>query len=64
VLTVNGEPSNSVSILLGMTVRQNGEVIFDFQKATNNPNTIICDSPAVEPGETITLRVINTPPVR
>jgi hypothetical protein len=63
VLTVNGEPSNSVSILLGMTVTQDGVVVSDFQKATNNPNSTVCEQSTDTPGETITLRVINTPPV-
>jgi hypothetical protein len=61
VITVNGQPSNSVSILFGLTVRENGHVVFDFQKATNNPNVVVCYIPA-EPGIEITLRVINTPP--
>ena len=61
VLTVNGEPSNSVSILFGVTVRMDGEVVFDFQKATDNPNVIVCQQEA-EPGTEVTLRVINTPP--
>jgi hypothetical protein len=61
VITVNGQPSNSVSILFGLTVREHGEVVFDFQKATNNPNVVVCHIPA-EPGTEITLRVINTPP--
>jgi hypothetical protein len=62
VLTVNGEPSNSVSILLGLTETQNGVVVSDFQKATNNPNSTVCDLPTGVPGDTITVRVINTPP--
>jgi hypothetical protein len=61
VITVNGQPSNSVSILFGLTIRMDGEVVFDFQKATNNPNVVVCDVPA-EPGVEITVRVINTPP--
>src|SRR5262245_22339638 len=61
VLTVNGEPSNSVSILFGITVRVDGEVVFDFQKATDNPNVIVCQQEP-EPGTEVTLRVINTPP--
>jgi hypothetical protein len=61
VITVNGEPSNSVSILFGVTIREDGEVVFDMQKATNNPNVVECTVPA-EPGTEITVRVINTPP--
>jgi hypothetical protein len=61
VITVNGEPSNSVSILFGLTIRENGEVIFDFQKATDNPNVVTCTIPA-PPGLEFTVRVINTPP--
>jgi hypothetical protein len=60
VLTVNGQPSNSVSILLGLTIREGGEVVFDMQKATNNPNTVICTVP--DPVSEFTVRVINTPP--
>jgi hypothetical protein len=62
VLTVNGEPSNSVSVLFGLTVREGGEVVFEFpQKAENNPTVIVCeDNPA--PGVEVTFRVIITPP--
>jgi hypothetical protein len=35
-------------------------VVFDMQKATNNPNTVICTVP--DPVSEITVRVINTPP--
>ena len=63
VLTVNGEPSNSVSILLGLTETQNGVVVSDFQKATNNPNSTVCDEPTGVPGDIVTVRVINTPPM-
>jgi hypothetical protein len=62
VLTVNGQPSNSVSVLLGVTVTENGEVVLDMQKATNNPNSTVCEEPTGVPGETVTVRVINTPP--
>jgi hypothetical protein len=63
VLTVNGEPSNSVSILFGITVRENGEVVFDFQKAESNPNVTTCTED-LGAGVEATLRVINTPPER
>jgi hypothetical protein len=62
VVTVNGEPTNSVSILLGLTALEDGEVVFDFQKAANNPNAITCH--LVEPGLEVIVRVINTPPER
>jgi hypothetical protein len=61
VITVNGQPSNSVSILFGMTIRVDGEVVFDFQKATNNPNVVVCEVP-VEPGVEVSVRAINTRP--
>jgi hypothetical protein len=61
VITVNGQPSNSVDILFGIKIREDGEVVFDFQKATNNPNVVTCTAPA-EPGTEITARVIITPP--
>ena len=61
VITVNGQPTNSISVLFGVTIRENGEVVFDFQKATNNPNVVECGVEA-EPGVEITIRVINTPP--
>jgi hypothetical protein len=62
VITVNGQPSNSVSILFGLTIRVDGEIVFDFQKATDNPNVVVCDIPSGEPGLEFTVRVINTPP--
>jgi hypothetical protein len=61
VITVNGQPSNSVSILFGLTIRENGEIVFDFQKATDNPKVVVCDVEP-EPGFEFTVRVINTPP--
>jgi hypothetical protein len=61
VITVNGQPSNSVSILFGLTIRENGEIVFDFQEATDNPNVVVCDVEP-EPGFEFTVRVINTPP--
>ena len=45
-------------------MRENGEVVFDFQKAENNPNVIECEGHPEEPGVEVTLRVINTPPVQ
>jgi hypothetical protein len=61
VITVNGQPSNSVWILFGLTIRENGEIVFDFQKATDNPKVVVCDVEP-EPGFEFTGRVINTPP--
>jgi hypothetical protein len=63
VLTVNGEPSNSVAgPLFGITVREGGEVVFEFQRVENNPNVIVCEGHPEEPGVEVTLRVIITPP--
>jgi hypothetical protein len=49
-----------VSILLGLTIREGGVVVFDMQKATNNPNAVTCTIP--DPVSEFTVRVINTPP--
>jgi len=62
VITVNGEPSNSVTVFFGITVREDGEVVFEFQKAEDNPNVIVCEGNPEEPDIEVTLRVINTPP--
>ena len=62
MLTINGEPTNSVDIFFGITVREGGEVVFEQQKAETNPNVIECEGHPEEPGVEVTLRVINTPP--
>jgi hypothetical protein len=61
VVTINGVPTNSVSILMGIIVTVNGEVVFEFHKPyTENQDVTICtfdDGP-----QHVVVEVLNTPP--
>jgi hypothetical protein len=54
VVTVNGMPANSVSILMGITVTVNGVVDFEFHKPfTQHQDVTICTE--VDPGAGVTV---------
>ncbi len=64
VVTVNGVPSNSVTILMGITVTVNGETVFEFHKpyALNNEERIaICSESDLPAGVTVVAEVKFTP---
>jgi hypothetical protein len=61
VVTINGVPTNSVSILMGMIVTVNGEVVEEFHKPyTENQDVTICTFD--EGPEHGVVEVLNTPP--
>ena len=62
VVSVNGVPSTSVSILMGITVTTSGVVVTEFHKPfTQKQEVQICTE--IDPGAdtTIVLEVLNTP---
>jgi len=64
VVTVNGEPSNSVSILMGLTVTVNGAIVFEFHKpyALNHSEQIaVCTGNDLPPGVTVVAESKFTP---
>jgi hypothetical protein len=64
VVTVNGEPSNSVSILMGLTMIENGEVVFEFHKpfALNHPEAVrVCSEVDPGPGLEVIVETLLTP---
>jgi hypothetical protein len=64
VVTFNGEPSTSVSILMGLTVTDNGDVLIDFHKPfTEHQDVTICHEAGLPAGVEVTAEVLNTPPV-
>jgi hypothetical protein len=61
VVTINGMPTNSVSILMGIIVTVNGEVVFEFHKPyTENQDVTICTFDSGP--EHVVVEVLNTPP--
>jgi hypothetical protein len=63
ILTINGVPTNSVSILMGITVTVDGVVVEEFHKPyTQNQQVTVCDEIDPGPGTTIVVEVLNTPP--
>jgi hypothetical protein len=63
ILTINGAPTNSVSILMGITVTVAGVVAYEFHKPyTENQQVTVCDEIDPGPGTTIVVEVLNTPP--
>jgi hypothetical protein len=63
VVTINGVPSNSVSILMGITITISGVVVTEFHKPyTQKQHVTTCTE--IDPGAdtTIVLQVLNTPP--
>jgi hypothetical protein len=61
VVTVNGEPSNSVSILVGLRlVDDQGNVVVDFRKPGNQP-VQTCTDTSAPPGWTATATTLITP---
>jgi hypothetical protein len=64
VVTVNGEPSNAVSILMGLTIIENGEVVFEFHKpfAENHPEAVtVCTEVDPGPGLEVIVETLLTP---
>jgi hypothetical protein len=64
VLTINGEPSNSVSILMGLTVIENGAVVFEFHKpfVQNHPEAVtVCTEVDPGPGLEVIAETLLTP---
>jgi hypothetical protein len=62
VVTVNGMPSNSVSILKGIVVTVNGVVVEEFHKPyTAHQDVTICTEVDPGPGVTVVAEVLNTP---
>lgn len=63
VVTINGVPTNSVSILMGIIVTVNGVVVEEFHKPyTRNQDVTICTEVDPGPGITVVVEVLNTPP--
>lgn len=62
VVTVNGVPSNSVSILMGIVVTVNGTVVEEFHKPyTRHQDVTICTEVNPGPGISVVAEVLNTP---
>lgn len=64
VVTVNGVPSNSISILMGITITVNGTTVFEFHKpyTLNQSDRIaICTENGDPPGVTVVAEVKFTP---
>jgi hypothetical protein len=62
VVTINGQPSTSVSILMGITVTVNGVVVEEFHKPfTQNQDVTICSDVDPGPGVSVVAEVLNTP---
>jgi hypothetical protein len=60
-VTVNGQPSNSVSILFGLRiVDDQGNVVVDFRKPGNQP-VQTCTDTSAPPGWTATATTLITP---
>jgi hypothetical protein len=63
VVTINGLPSNSVSILMGITITIGGVVVTEFHKPyTQHQDVKTCTEVDPGAGTTIVLQVLNTPP--
>lgn len=64
VVTVNGVPSNSISILMGLTITDHGVVVFEFHKpyALNHEERIaICSESDLPAGVTVVVESKFTP---
>ena len=64
VVTVNGVPSNSISILMGITVTVDGLIVFEFHKpyTSNQSDRIaICTENGDPPGVVVVAEVKFTP---
>jgi hypothetical protein len=64
VVTVNGVPSNSISILMGLTVTVDGAVVFEFHKpyTLNQSDRIaVCTENGDPPGVIVVAEVKFTP---
>jgi len=64
VVTVNGMPSNSISVLMGLTITQNGKTVFEFHKSytlNHNDRIAICTENDVPEGVTVVGEVKFTP---
>ena len=64
VVTVNGVPSNSVSILMGLTITVDGVIVFEFHKpyTLNQSDRIaICTENGDPPGVHVVAEVKFTP---
>jgi hypothetical protein len=64
VVTVNGVPSTSVSILMGLTITDHGVIVFEFHKpyTLNQSDRIaICTENGDPPGITVVAEVKFTP---
>ena len=60
VVTINGMPSNSVHILMGVVLTVDGQVVEEFHKPyASNQDVRICRDSA--PGVTIVAEVLTTP---
>jgi hypothetical protein len=62
VVTINGVPTNSVSILMGIVVTVDGVVVEEFHKPyTEKQDVTICTEVDPGPGVTVVAEVLNTP---
>ena len=64
VVTVNGVPSNSISILMGITVTVDGLIVFEFHKpytSNQSDRTAICTENGDPPGVIVVAEVKFTP---
>ncbi|MEK6227594.1 MAG: hypothetical protein AABM40_15035 [Chloroflexota bacterium] len=64
VVTVNGVPSNSVSVLMGLTITVDGVVVFEFHKpyTLNQSDRIaVCTENGDPPGVVVVAEVKFTP---
>jgi hypothetical protein len=63
ILTVDGQPSNGVSVLFGLYVTdENGDVVVDFRKpGAASTNATVCTDTSWPPGWTATAWTLLTP---
>ena len=62
VVTFDGQPSTSVSILKGLVASIDGTVVFEFHKPfTAHQDTTVCTATGPDPGETQVVEMILTP---
>ena len=62
VVSINGMPSNSVSILKGITVTVNGVVVEEFHKPfTEHQDVVVCTEVGAPPGVVVVAETLLTP---